>query len=35
MYGMAPILDKVYAHDEQKKQEAYERHMEFFNCTPQ
>lgn len=35
MYGMAPILDKIYADDEIKKQQAYERHMEFFNCTPQ
>jgi fructoselysine and glucoselysine-specific PTS system IID component len=35
MYGMAPILDKLYANNENKKQAAYERHMEFFNCTPQ
>lgn len=35
MYGMAPILDKVYKDDEEAKIEAYQRHMEFFNCTPQ
>lgn len=35
MYGMAPVLDKIYADDEESKKEAYERHMEFFNCTPQ
>lgn len=35
MYGMTPILDKVYADNEERKKEAYERHMEFFNCTPQ
>ena len=28
MYGMAPVL-------EERKKEAYQRHMEFFNCTPQ
>ena len=35
MYGMAPILNKLYKNDEEKKKEAYKRHMEFFNCTPQ
>lgn len=35
MYGMAPILDKLYAKDDARKKAAYERHMEFFNCTPQ
>ena len=35
MYGMAPVLDKLYKNDETRKKEAYERHMEFFNCTPQ
>lgn len=35
MYGMAPILNKVYKNDEKKKREAYTRHMAFFNCTPQ
>ena len=33
MYGMAPVLDKLYADDEERKKEAYQRHMEFFNCT--
>lgn len=35
MYGMAPVLDKLYKNDETRKKEAYQRHMEFFNCTPQ
>ena len=35
MYGMAPVLDKLYADDEERKKEAYQRHMEFFNCTPE
>lgn len=35
MYGMAPILNKLYKNDEEKKKEAYQRHMEFFNCKPQ
>lgn len=35
MFGMAPILDKLYKDDEERKKEAYQRHMEFFNCTPQ
>lgn len=35
MFGMAPILDKLYKDDEERKMEAYRRHMEFFNCTPQ
>lgn len=35
MYGMAPVLDKLYKNDEKRKKEAYQRHMEFFNCTPQ
>lgn len=40
LYGIAPTLDELYPdeHDpvqvEQKK-EAYERHMAFYNCTPQ
>lgn len=34
MYGMAPVLDKLYDDKEEKKR-AYERHMEFYNCTPQ
>lgn len=35
MYGMAPIIDKLYADDEEERKKAYQRHMEFFNCTPQ
>lgn len=37
MYGMAPILDRLYNEpDEQDlKKEAYERHMVYYNCTPQ
>lgn len=35
MYGMSPVLDKLYLDDEEAKIQAYERHMEFFNCTPQ
>ncbi|WEV37341.1 PTS system mannose/fructose/sorbose family transporter subunit IID [Lactobacillus sp. ESL0677] len=35
MYGMAPILDKLYADDLEEKKKAYKRHMQFYNCTPQ
>lgn len=35
MCGMSPVLDKLYADDEERKKDAYRRHMEFFNCTPQ
>jgi fructoselysine and glucoselysine-specific PTS system IID component len=37
MYGIAPILDKIYQNpeDEPKKVEAYNRHMLYYNCTPQ
>lgn len=37
MYGIAPILDAIYKNpeDEQRKKEAYERHMMYYNCTPQ
>ncbi|WP_122646120.1 PTS system mannose/fructose/sorbose family transporter subunit IID [Enterococcus mediterraneensis] len=35
IYGLSPILDKLYMNDDKRKKEAYERHMEFFNCTPQ
>lgn len=34
MFAMSPIVDKLYKDEEEKKQ-AYRRHMEFFNCTPQ
>lgn len=37
LYGMAPILDRIYKdhEDEELKKEAYKRHMNFYNCTPQ
>lgn len=35
LYGIAPILDEIYSNDIEKKKEAYNRHMEFFNITPQ
>ncbi|MFR8859788.1 MAG: PTS system mannose/fructose/sorbose family transporter subunit IID [Enterococcus faecium] len=37
MYGIAPIIDKIYdkPEDKQKKIDAYERHMAYYNCTPQ
>lgn len=40
LYGIAPTLDEIYADDSdpqirQYKQEAYNRHMAFYNCTPQ
>ncbi len=33
MQECLPVLDKLYADDEEKI--WYRRHMEFFNCTPQ
>lgn len=41
LYGIAPTIDRCYPnadHDPkelERKQEAYERHMAFYNCTPQ
>lgn len=37
LHGMAPIIDKIYKGKEnlEKKKEAYRRHMQLFNCTPQ
>ncbi|KZL88957.1 PTS system mannose/fructose/sorbose family transporter subunit IID [Clostridium magnum] len=37
LYGIAPILDKIYKDpkDAELKKEAYKRHMNFYNCTPQ
>lgn len=37
LYGIAPILDEIYKDpkDEELKKEAYQRHMAFYNCTPQ
>ena len=30
MFGMAPILDKLYKNKPEKCREAYQRHMEFL-----
>lgn len=37
LYGIAPTLDRLYpdAKDLPRKKEAYERHMAYYNCTPQ
>ncbi|SKA79020.1 PTS system IID component, Man family [Clostridium sp. USBA 49] len=37
LYGIAPILDNIYKNpkDSELKKQAYKRHMEFYNCTPQ
>ncbi|MBS6643609.1 MAG: PTS system mannose/fructose/sorbose family transporter subunit IID [Clostridiaceae bacterium] len=40
LYGIAPTLDELYPNDQdpvqvEQKKEAYERHMAFYNCTPQ
>lgn len=37
LFGMAPILNKLYKKPEEleQKKEAYRRHMQLFNCTPQ
>lgn len=37
LYGIAPILDQIYKDpkDDKLKKEAYKRHMNFYNCTPQ
>ena len=40
LFGIAPTLERLYPDDNdpyqvQKKKEAYERHMAFYNCTPQ
>lgn len=35
LHGIAPILDEIYADDEELRKAAYERHLEFFNITPQ
>ncbi|MFV0498415.1 MAG: PTS system mannose/fructose/sorbose family transporter subunit IID [Bacilli bacterium] len=40
MYGIAPTLERLYPDENDDKQveykrEAYERHMAFYNCTPQ
>ncbi|MDO5408520.1 MAG: PTS system mannose/fructose/sorbose family transporter subunit IID [Eubacteriales bacterium] len=40
LYGIAPTLDELYPNENDPEQlahkkEAYERHMAFYNCTPQ
>lgn len=40
LYGIAPTLDRLYPDEKDPEQlahkkEAYERHMAFYNCTPQ
>lgn len=37
LYGMAPIIDAIYKDpkDAELKKEAYQRHMVYYNCTPQ
>ena len=40
LYGIAPTLDELYPDESdpvqvEQKKEAYERHMAFYNCTPQ
>jgi PTS system mannose-specific IID component/fructoselysine and glucoselysine-specific PTS system IID component len=40
LYGIAPTLDRLYPDADdpeqvEKKKEAYQRHMAFYNCTPQ
>lgn len=40
LYGIAPTLDRLYPDETDPvqvayKKEAYERHMAFYNCTPQ
>lgn len=40
LFGIAPTLDRLYPDDKDPQQlahkkEAYQRHMTFYNCTPQ
>ena len=40
LYGIAPTLDRLYPDENDPEQvahkkEAYQRHMAFYNCTPQ
>ena len=32
---MFPIIDKLYPNNKEKRAEAYQRHLEFFNTNPQ
>lgn len=34
-YMMAPLMKKLYADKQEEYTASLERHMEFFNCTPQ
>jgi PTS system mannose-specific IID component/fructoselysine and glucoselysine-specific PTS system IID component len=40
LYGIAPTIDRLYPDENDpeqvaKRKEAYERHLAFYNCTPQ
>lgn len=40
LYGIAPTIDRLYPDENDpeqvaKRREAYQRHMAFYNCTPQ
>ena len=40
LFGIAPTIDRLYPDENDpeqvaKRKEAYERHMAFYNCTPQ
>lgn len=37
MYGMSKCIDRLYPNEDEidKRKEAYKRHLEFFNITPQ
>ena len=40
LFGIAPTIDRLYPDENDpvqvaKKREAYQRHMAFYNCTPQ
>lgn len=40
LYGIAPTIDRLYPDENDpeqvaKRKEAYQRHMAFYNCTPQ
>lgn len=32
---MSPLMKKLYGHDKEQYSDSLQRHMEFFNCTPQ
>ena len=37
LYGIAPMINNIYTkpEDDELKKQAYKRHMNFYNCTPQ